>query len=450
MGDPKAFLTIHRKEAGYRPVHDRIHDFGEVEQTLNSGDRRQQASRCMDCGVPFCHWACPLGNKPPEWNDALYRGDWELAYRLLNSTNDFPEFTGRVCPALCEKACVLNLVEHEPTTNREDEAAITEHAFEENYVSIHHPERNGKKVAVIGSGPAGLVAANRLNLAGYLVTVFDKNEDAGGLLRYGIPNFKLNKAVIDRRMGILRADGIEFKFNQEIDVEHLPGGFDAYVIATGTPTARDLPIPGRDLKGVHFALDMLAQQNRVLAGAEIKPDELVSAKGKDVLVIGGGDTGSDCIGTAHRQECRSVTQIEIMPRPVDGPDDPKNPWPQWPRTLKTTSSHEEGCVRRWNINTLRFIGKDGRVAGAEVQEVEWQPNPDGGRPAMRAVGKLEVIKADLVLLAMGFLKPQLPQFAPNVFIAGDAVSGASLVVRAMASGRDAAERVRRFLSGEAG
>ena len=234
----------------------------------------------MDCGVPFCHWACPLGNKPPEWNDALYRGDWELAYRLLNSTNDFPEFTGRVCPALCEKACVLNLVEHEPTTNREDEAAITEHAFEENYVSIHHPERNGKKVAVIGSGPAGLVAANRLNLAGYLVTVFDKNEDAGGLLRYGIPNFKLNKAVIDRRMGILRADGIEFKFNQEIDVEHLPGGFDAYVIATGTPTARDLPIPGRDLKGVHFALDMLAQQNRVLAGAEIKPDELVSAKGR--------------------------------------------------------------------------------------------------------------------------------------------------------------------------
>ena len=450
MGDPKAFLNIHRKEAGYRPVHDRIHDFVEVEQTLNSGDRRQQASRCMDCGVPFCHWACPLGNKPPEWNDALYRGDWELAYRLLNSANDFPEFTGRVCPALCEKACVLNLVEHEPTTNREDEAAITEHAFEENYVSIHHPERNGKKVAVIGSGPAGLVAANRLNLAGYLVTMFDKNEDAGGLLRYGIPNFKLNKAVIDRRMGILRADGIEFKFNQEIDVEHLPGGFDAYVIATGTPQARDLPIPGRDLKGVHFALDMLAQQNRVLAGAEIKPDELVSAKGKDVLVIGGGDTGSDCIGTAHRQGCRSVTQIEIMPRPVDGPDDPKNPWPQWPRTLKTTSSHEEGCVRRWNINTLRFIGKDGRVAGAEVQEVEWQPNPDGGRPAMRAVGKPEVIKADLVLLAMGFLKPQLPQFAPNVFIAGDAVSGASLVVRAMASGRDAAERVRRFLSGEAG
>ena len=446
MGDPKAFLTIHRKEAGYRPVHDRIHDFGEVEQTLNSNDRRQQASRCMDCGVPFCHWACPLGNKPPEWNDALYRGDWELAYRLLNSTNDFPEFTGRVCPALCEKACVLNLVEHEPTTNREDEAAITEHAFEENYVRIRRPERNGMSVAVVGSGHAGLVAANRLNLLGYQVTVFDRNEDAGGLLRYGIPNFKLNKAVIDRRMDILRQEGIVFRFNQTIDTEHLPDGFDAYVIATGTPEARDLAIPGRDLRGVHFALEMLAQQNRVLAGAEIKRDELVNAKGKDVLVIGGGDTGSDCIGTAHRQGCRSVTQIEIMPQPPVGPDDPQHPWPEWPRTLKTTSSHEEGCTRRWNINTLRFVGKDGKVCGAEVQEVEWKPNPDGGRPVMQPVGKPETIKADMVLLAMGFLKPQLPQAAPNVFVCGDAANGASLVVRAMASGRDAAAKVDAYLS----
>ena len=448
MGDYKAFLTIHRKEAGYRPVHDRIHDFGEVEQTLNSSDRRQQASRCMDCGVPFCHWACPLGNKPPEWNDALYRGDWELAYRLLNSTNDFPEFTGRVCPALCEKACVLNLTVHEPTTNREDEAAITEHAFEENYVRIAHPERNGKSVAVIGSGPAGLVAANRLNLLGYTVTLFDKNEDAGGLLRYGIPNFKLNKAVIDRRMEVLRAEGIRFKFNTNIDLTTLPEGFDAYVVATGTPEARDLPVPGRDLKGVYFALDMLAQQNRVLAGCEFKRDELVSARGKDVLVIGGGDTGSDCIGTAHRQGCRSVTQIEIMPKPVEGPDDPQHPWPEWPHTLKTTSSHEEGCTRRWNINTLRFIGQDGKVTGAEVQEITWKPNPDGGRPLMEPVGKPEVIKADMVLLAMGFLKPQLPSFAPNVFVAGDAASGASLVVRAMASGRDTAQRVDNYLSAQ--
>ena len=445
MGDSKAFLTIRRKEAGYRPVHDRIHDFGEVEQTLNSGDRRLQASRCMDCGVPFCHWACPLGNRPPEWNDALYRGDWELAYRLLNSTNDFPEFTGRVCPALCEKACVLNLVEHEPITNREDEAAITEHAFAENYVRVHRPKRDGKRVAVIGSGPAGLVAANRLNLMGYAVTVFDKNEDAGGLLRYGIPNFKLNKAVIDRRVNVLRAEGIDFRFHTPIDLTRLPDGFDAYIVATGTPEARDLDIPGRDLKGIHFALDMLAQQNRVLAGAEIPREELVSAKGKDVLVIGGGDTGSDCIGTAHRQGCRSVTQIEIMPKPVEGPDDPQHPWPEWPRTLKTTSSHEEGCVRRWNLNSLRFVGKDGKVTGVEVQEVEWKPNPEGGRPVMEPVGKPEIIQADMVLLAMGFLRPKLPEFAPNVFVAGDAASGPSLVVRAMAGGRDAAARARGYL-----
>ena len=446
MGDYKAFLMIHRKEAGYRPVHDRIHDFGEVEQTLNSNDRRQQASRCMDCGVPFCHWACPLGNKPPEWNDALYRGDWQLAYRLLNSTNDFPEFTGRVCPALCEKACVLNLTEHEPTTNRENEAAVTEHAFEENYVTIHRPRRNGMNVAVIGSGPAGLVAANRLNLLGYGVTVYDKNEDAGGLLRYGIPNFKLNKAVIDRRIDVMRAEGIEFEFNTTVDPENLPGGYDAYVMATGTPEARNLDIPGRELKGIYFALDMLAQQNRVLAGAEIERGELVSARGKDVLVIGGGDTGSDCIGTAHRQGCRSVTQIEIMPQPPAGPDDPQNPWPNWPRTLKTTSSHEEGCTRRWNINSLRFLGKDGRVTGVEVQQVEWKPAGGGGRPVMQPAGKPEVIKADMVLLAMGFLKPTLPHFAPNVFVAGDAATGASLVVRAMAGGKEAAHRVDEYLA----
>ena len=446
MGNPKAFLTIPRQEAGYRPVHDRIHDFGEVEQTLNSKDRRTQASRCMDCGVPFCHWACPLGNKPPEWNDALYKGDYELAYRLLNSTNDFPEFTGRICPALCEKACVLNLMEHEPTTNREDEAAITEMAFQENFVRIETPERNGKKVAVIGAGPAGLVAANQLNLKGYEVTVYDKNEAAGGLLRYGIPNFKLNKAIIDRRMDVLEKEGIKFSFGQEIDVTKLPEGYDAYVIATGTPTARDLKIPGRELKGVYFALEMLSQQNRVLAGMDFKKDELVNAKGKDVLVIGGGDTGSDCIGTAHRQGCKSVTQIEIMPKPVAGPDDPKNPWPNFPRTLKTTSSHEEGCTRRWNINSLEFLGKDGKLTGVRVQEIGWKPNPEGGRPLMVEKGKPEVIKCEMVLLAMGFLKPEQPAFADNVFVCGDAATGASLVVRAMAGGRKAAADVDKYLN----
>lgn len=445
MGNPKAFLTIARKEAGYRPINDRIHDFGEVEQTLNSNDRRQQASRCMDCGVPFCHWACPLGNKPPEWNDALYRGDWELAYRLLTATNPFPEFTGRVCPALCEKACVLNLMDHEPTTNREDEAAIAEHAFGEDYVRIATPTRNGRRVAVIGAGPAGLAAAHDLNLMGYEVTVLEAREDAGGLLRYGIPNFKLNKVVIDRRMRVLRAEGITFSFGQHIDLGALPAGYDAYVVATGTPQARDLNIPGRELRGVYFALDMLSQQNRILAGMEFKKDQLVSAKGKDVLVIGGGDTGSDCIGTVHRQGCKSVTQIEIMPRPAEGPDDPKNPWPAWPRTLKTTSSHEEGCTRRWNINSLEFLGRDGRLTGVRVQPIDWKANPEGGRPLMVEAGKPEVIKADMVLLAMGFLKPQLPTFADNVVVAGDAASGASLVVRALASGRQAARKVQTML-----
>jgi glutamate synthase (NADPH/NADH) small chain len=452
MGNPKAFLEIHRQEAGYRPIHDRIHDFGEVEQTLSTRERKLQASRCMDCGVPFCHWACPLGNKAPEWNDALYKGDWELAYRLLNSTNPFPEFTGRICPALCEKACVLNRFNHEPTTNREDEAAITEMAFQEGFVALHtNIQRNGKKVAVIGAGPAGLAAANDLNLMGYQVTVFEKNEAAGGLLRYGIPNFKLNKAIIDRRIGLLEQEGLEFKYNQDIDVSDnsqfsiLNSRFDAIVIASGTPTARDLKAPGRELKGVHFALEMLSQQNRVLAGMEFSKDERVTAKGKDVLVIGGGDTGSDCIGTAHRQGCKSVTQIEIMPKPVEGPEDPQNPWPNWPRTLKTTSSHEEGCTRRWNINTLEFIGKDGKLTGVKVQEIDWKPNPEGGRPIMVEKGKPEIIKAELVLLAMGFLKPEHPEYPKNVFVCGDSANGASLVVRAMASGKQTAAKVDAFL-----
>ncbi len=446
MGDSKAFLTIHRQEAGYRPLHDRIHDFGEVEQTLNSKDRRTQASRCMDCGVPFCHWACPLGNKPPEWNDALFKGEWEKAYQLLAATNPFPEFTGRVCPALCEKACVLNLMEHEPTTNRENECAIIEGAFREGYITVHHPVRNGKKVAVIGSGPAGLAAANKLNLLGYKVTVYEKNENAGGLLRYGIPNFKLNKAVIDRRIRLLEEEGIEFRFGMEIESFESIGDTDAIVIATGTPTARDLKVPGRELKGVHFALELLAQQNRVLAGMEFTKEERITAKGKDVLVIGGGDTGSDCIGTAHRQGCKSVTQIEIMPKPPVGPEDPNNPWPNYPRTLKTTSSHEEGCTRRWNINTLEFLGKDGKLTGVRVQEIDWIPNPDGGRPLMVEKGKPEIIKAELVLLAMGFLKPEHSEYPEHVFVCGDSKNGASLVVRAMASGIQTAETVDRFLS----
>ena len=447
MGNPKAFMTIPRKEAGYRPIHDRIHDFGEVEQTLNTRDRQEQASRCMDCGVPFCHWACPLGNKDPEWNDALYRGDWETAYKLLKTTNDFPEFTGRICPALCEKACVLYHTTGEAVTNRENEAAITERAYQEGYVTIEHPTRNGKKVAVVGSGPAGLAAANQLNYKGYEVTVFEKNEAAGGLLRYGIPNFKLNKRIIDRRIRVMEKEGVNFVYGQNVQsVAELAKEYDAVVIATGTPTARDLKAPGRELKGIHLALELLSQQNRVLAGMEFSKEERVTAKDKHVLVIGGGDTGSDCIGTAHRQGCKSVTQIEIMPKPPYG-HNPDTPWPNWPVILKTTSSHEEGCERRWLLNTNRFIGdENGQVKGVEVEGVFWEPNPDGGRPLMKLDGKKEIIKADIVFLAMGFLRPEHPTYPDNVFVCGDAANGASLVVRAIASGRNTAERIHQYIT----
>lgn len=446
MGNPKAFLTIPRQEAGYRPVHDRINDFGEVEQTLNTSERKQQASRCMDCGVPFCHWACPLGNRPPEFQDALYKGKWEEAYEILSQTNDFPEFTGRICPALCEKSCVLKLAIDDPVTIREDEAAIIEAAFREGYIKSRTYPRNGKKVAVVGSGPTGMAAANQLNRMGYEVTVFEKDEYVGGLLRFGIPNFKLNKAIIDRRVDIMAAEGITFKTNAPVDVEHLPEGFDAYCICTGTPQARDLDIPGRNLKGIHFALEMLAQQNRVLGGQAFSKEERINAKGKHVLVIGGGDTGSDCIGTSNRQGAASITQIEIMPKPPVG-HNPATPWPQWPVVLKTSSSHEEGCTRRWSLTSNRFIGtKDGRVCGVEVEEVEWIPSPDGGRPIMRLTGKKETLKADLVLLAMGFLKPQQPAFASNVFVAGDAATGASLVVRCIAGGRKAAQDINAYLT----
>lgn len=448
MGNPKAFLTVPRREAGYRPIHERIADFGEVEQTLNSSDRKLQASRCMDCGVPFCHWACPLGNRPPEFQDALFKSKWREAWRILNATNDFPEFTGRICPALCEKSCVLKLSMDEPVTIREDECSIAERAFREGYIQPAQIERNGKRVAVIGSGPAGLAAANQLNHRGYEVTVFEKDEYVGGLLRFGIPNFKLQKTVIDRRVKVMEDEGVIFKVSSPVDVQKLPKGFDAYCICTGTPTARDLAIPGRELKGIHFALEMLAQQNRVLAGQQFADKDLVNAKGKRVLVIGGGDTGSDCIGTSNRQGAKSVTQIEIMPKPPVG-HNPQTPWPQWPMVLKTSSSHEEGCERRWSLASNKFIGtKNGHVCGVEVEEVEWKPNPESGRPIMSPTGKKEVIEADLVLLAMGFLRPEQPKFAPNVFVAGDAATGASLVVKCIAGGRKAAADIDAYLQGQ--
>lgn len=445
MGNSNAFFTIHRQEAGYRAIHDRIADFGEVEQTLNTSERRLQASRCMDCGVPFCHWACPLGNKQPEWQDLLYKGKWKEAYEVLTETCDFPEFTGRICPALCEKSCVLKLSFGEPLTCRENERAIIEAAFREGYVQPSLPaERNGRKVAVIGAGPAGLVVAKGLNKMGYTVTVFEKDEDAGGLLRYGIPNFKLNKKVIDRRMALLREEGIVFRFNTSVDYKKMPEGYDAYCICTGTPQARDLPIPGRELKGIHFALDMLAQQNRILAGASFPKEQLIHAKDKKILVIGGGDTGSDCIGTSIRQGAKSVTQIEIMPQPPVGYN-PATPWPEWPVVLKTTSSHEEGCTRRWCLASNRFMGKDGKLTGVEAEEVEWITPEEGGRPTLQPTGKKEIIDCDMVLLAMGFLPQKHETYADNVFIAGDARNGASLVVKAMASAREITKKIDLYL-----
>jgi len=469
MGNPKAFLSINRKEAGYRPVIERVADFGEVEQTLNSEDRMLQASRCMDCGVPFCHWSCPLGNLIPEWQDALYKGKWQEAYRILSTTNNFPEFTGRVCPALCEKSCVLTQ-EGQAVTTRENEASIAEHAFIEGHVKANPPKvRTGKKVAVIGAGPAGLATADMLNRAGHTVTVYEKDEAPGGLLRFGIPDFKLNKTVIDRRVNILEEEGIEFKYNAHIGVEikakQLLKDYDAICLAIGAGQPRDLPVEGRDLKGVHFALELLQQQNRVVAGKTFTKDESINAKGKHVLVIGGGDTGSDCVGTSNRHKASKITQIEIMPMP---PEDynPDTPWPNYPMILKTSSSHKEGCERRWNLATKRFIGEKGHVTGVEVAEVEWSKCADGSM-VMKETGQTEIIKADLVLLSMGFVSPiheglleQLKVDYDNrgnvaaitsaqssvakVFVAGDVTSGAGLVVHAIASGRNAAKAINQY------
>lgn len=470
MGNPKAFLTINRKEAGYRPLQERIYDFGEVEQTLNVEDRRIQASRCMECGVPFCHWACPLGNKQPEWQELVHKGKWKEAYHSLEATNDFPEFTGRICPALCEKSCVLNLSD-QPVTIRENEVAIAERAFSEGFVVPTKPTtRSGKKVAVVGSGPAGLAAANQLNRMGHEVTVYEKNEYIGGLLRLGIPDFKLNKKVIDRRLNIMEAEGISFKtkahIGKEIPVSHIIANYDAICVAIGAEHPRDLAIEGRELKGVHFALEMLQQQNRVIAGQEFNESLRINAQGKHILVIGGGDTGSDCVGTSVRHGAEKVTQIEIMPMLPESCN-PATPWPMFPQILKTSSSHQEGCKRRWSLETKRFIGENGKVTGVEVEEVVWSTDAEG-KMSYRHTGKTEVIKVDLVLLAMGFVHPiqegliaalnldkdtrkniktdtLYATSVHKVFAAGDANTGASLVVRAIDEGRKAAKAIDSFL-----
>jgi glutamate synthase (NADPH) small chain len=470
MGDTTGFLKIRRKEAGNRPVNERVCDHSEIEQILNSEDRMLQASRCMDCGIPFCHWGCPVDNLIPEWNDLLYRGDWKGAYKRLNGTNNFPEFTGRICPAPCEHGCVLN-IQKEPVTIRENEVAIVERAFTEGYIRPQPPKaRSGRKVAVIGSGPAGMAAADLLNKSGHEVTMFEKDEKAGGLLRYGIPDFKLSKATIDRRLDIMLKEGLIIKtgvhVGRDISAGDIVNDFDAVCLAIGANQPRDLAVEGRQLKGIHFALDFLALQNRINDG--LSPDQVdtISAKGKKVLVIGGGDTGSDCVGTAIRQKALNVTQIEILPRPpaVRTED---NPWPYYSRVLKTSTSHEEGCERMWSLSTVRFIGRDGYVTGAEVENVEWIP--ENGKHVMNVIpGSNKVIEADLILLALGFMHPVLDGLLSDmnlslderknikisecqatslskVFAAGDAVTGASLVVRAIASGRSAARAIDKYL-----
>ena len=469
MGDITGFLKVKRKEAGNRPVNERIHDFSEVEQILNSEDRMLQASRCMDCGIPFCHWGCPVDNLIPEWNDLLYRGNWKGAWERLYSTNNFPEITGRICPAPCEHACVLN-INQEPVTIRENEVAIAERAFSEDYIRPEPPaERSGKKVAVIGSGPAGLAAADLLNKAGHYVTLYEKDEKAGGLMRFGIPDFKLSKAVIDRRLDIMVQEGLNLvtgvTAGRDISARELLATYDAVCIAIGSGKPRDLNIEGRELKGIHFAMDFLSRQNRINSGYDPSDLRELCATGKKVLVIGGGDTGSDCIGTAIRQKAARVTQIEILPKPPASRT-PDNPWPFFGKILKTSTSHEEGCERHWSLSTVRFTG-NGNVAGAEVEEVKWEQN--GTRYNMNPVpDSRRIIEADLVLLAMGFVHPvieglvselgielsernnirtngSLQTNIPGVFAAGDSVSGASLVVHAIASGRKVAKEIDRFL-----
>lgn len=422
MGNPKGFLIHKREDTQYRPVCERVKDYKDVVKLRPDRQSRDQASRCMDCGTPFCNWGCPLGNYIPEWNDLVYSGQWKRAFELLDATNNLPEITGRVCPATCESACVLG-INDDPVTIREDELAIIEHAFKEGWIKPNLPgKRSGKKVAVVGSGPAGLSCAAQLNKLGHAVTVFEKDKKIGGILRYGIPDFKLEKKVLDRRIDIWKKEGIKFKTKTNIKKD--PPGFDAVCWAGGARTPRDLKIEGRKLSGIHFAMDYLSQANKKLSGEKFSEEE-INAKGKRVVVIGGGDTGSDCVGTANRQGAKCVVQIELLPEPPVCRDG-SCPWPTYPMILKTTSSHKEGVERRWSIKTKKFIGQKGKV---EKLLCEGE------------TGKEIEIEADLVILAIGFLRPA----CDHKFAAGDMRTGQSLVVKAINDGRLTAERIDQFL-----
>lgn len=471
MGDPKGFLNIKRLESGYRPVEERVNDYREVERLLPDAQRKLQAGRCMDCGVPFCHWGCPVGNIMPEWQDMIFREDWKAAYEILRETNNFPEFTGRVCPAPCEASCVLS-INDEPVTIRQNELAVIEKAFELGYVKPEPPEkRTGKKVAVVGSGPAGLACADVLNKSGHSITVFEAEDSIGGYLRFGIPDFKLEKKIIDRRLEILTAEGIDFKtgvkIGKDITASDLVNRYDAVMLAIGARKPRDLDIGGRSLSGIHFAMDYLEQQNRRVRGDSIPEEKLISPLNKKVVVIGGGDTGSDCVGNANRQGASSITQIEILPEPP-AHRTAGEPWPLWPKLKKTSSSHEEGCERLWCVRTIRFFGDNGEVKGINAVRVTWEKSEDGRMEMKDVPGSGFEISADLVLLSMGFIHPEHNGIIEDlnlgqdrngnilvndeymtsekgVFSAGDSVRGASLVVWAIHQGREAARGINRFL-----
>ena len=468
MGKITGFLEYERETPARRPIFERVNDWFEVYREFPTENLQEQASRCMDCGVPFCHTGCPVNNLIPDWNDLVWKGRWREAARMLHSTNNFPEFTGRICPAPCEAACVLGINDN-PVTIKLVEQNIIDRAFEEGWVVPEPPRRRtGKKVAIVGSGPAGLAAAQQLNRAGHLVTVFEKEDRLGGLLRYGIPDFKMEKSAVDRRLEQLRAEGIEFRTNFKIGTqmsgEELQRSFDAVLLAMGAEQPRDLPIPGRELKGIHYAMDYLTQQNRRGAGDRIASAEEISAAGKRVVIIGGGDTGADCLGTAHRQKAESVHQLQIHPMP---PEDrhPMTPWPLWPLQLRVEAAHEEGGYREWSVLTTHFSGdEEGNVKKLHCVRV-------GPKPALERVPDSEFyLDADLVLVAIGFSGPvrqglleQLPleldargnvrtdakfmTSVPGIFSAGDARRGQSLVVWAIAEGRKAAHHVDHFLMG---
>jgi glutamate synthase (NADPH/NADH) small chain len=474
MGKVTGFLEIARAKHPVRPVVERLHDWREVYAPYPDVALKDQAARCMDCGIPFCHHGCPLGNLIPDWNDLVYRNQWRMAIDRLHATNNFPEFTGRLCPAPCEGACVLG-INNDPVTIKSIEVSIIDRAFDEGWVTARPPAaRTGKRVAVIGSGPAGLAAADQLNRAGHLVTVLERADRIGGLLRYGIPEFKLEKRVLDRRLSLMRGAGITFRtgchVGVDVPMDQLRADFDAIVLAGGATLPRDLPVPGRQLKGIHFAMEYLSLQNRRCEGDDIPDDGFITAKDKHVVIIGGGDTGADCLGTVHRQGALAVHQLELLPRPPDART-PTNPWPLWPNIFRVSSAHEEGGERWYAVATQQFDGDErGRVTTLRAARVE-TVNANGRLEFKPIEGSHFDIKADLVLLAMGFLGPErggmLDQLGvrmtdrgtvwrdqqwmtsiPGVFAAGDMQRGQSLIVWAIAEGRSCARGVDTFLMGK--